>query len=136
MHPRHLTSVLVGADERSVHVTWMLGDVVPAHPVEYFSYLVQITESRGNFVKQFGVKFVGTENPEVFAFVHNFMGGGQANYVPEQVTVTSESVSVHFVDASVGVEPVAAADAHLNVNGVDLQTRFPVTIVDAPEQRA
>lgn len=130
--PRQLKSVLVGADGRGVHVTWMLGEYVSAHPVEFFTYQVEVTGNRGSFIRRFGLKFVGTEDPEVWPFVHNFVGGGQANYDPENLSVGSDSISIYFIDSSVGTEPVDSAVAHLNVNGVDVQERFPVTIVEAP----
>ena len=128
--PRLIQFVLVGADAGGVHITWMVGEAVSAHPVEYFSYLVEVTGNRGSFIKQFGVKFVGTEDPEVFPFIHDFMSATQANYSVERVSIGTDTIGVHFVDAGVGSEPIDAAVAHCNVNGVDVQERLPVTTVD------
>jgi hypothetical protein len=130
--PRHLESVLVGADARGVHVTWMLGESVSADAVEFFTYGVVVTGSRGGVIRRFGVKFVGTEDPEVFPFVNDFVGVVQANYSPEQLRFERGSVSVYFVDSDMGSEPVDTAVAYLDVNGHDVESSSPVTIVDAP----
>lgn len=128
--PRRIKDVLVGRDERSIHVTWNLGEVASAHPVEHFLYSVTITGNRGSTLKQFGVKFIGTEDPEIVAFVHDFiLPGGQANYDSEHVSVSRDAISVHFIDASVGPDKIDAATSDFNVNGVDLQERLPVTFV-------
>ncbi|CAH0192569.1 MULTISPECIES: hypothetical protein [Microbacterium] len=125
-----MQSVLVGRDDNGVHITWALGDPAPASGVEYFMYSVTVYGGRASSLKQFGVKFIGTEDPEVRAFVFDHMGGGQSNYPLDKVTITRESISVHFVDASVGPDGIDSAHAGLNVNGVDLQQRFTVTLVD------
>jgi hypothetical protein len=129
--PRHLESVLVGADARGVHVTWMLGERVSVDPVEFFTYGVTATGSQGGVIRRFGLKFVGTENPEVFPFVNDFVGVVQANYSPQRLSVERDSVSVYFIDSDMGSEPVDTAVAYLDVNGLDVETRFPVTLVEA-----
>lgn len=130
INPRLMQSVLVGRDEHSVHITWALGEPAPASGVEHFLYSVTIFGNRGSSLKQFGVKFIGTEDPEVAVFVSDRMGGGQANYPLDKVTITSDSIAVHYVDAGVGPDRIDSAYADFGVNGVDLQQRFAVTLVD------
>lgn len=130
LHPRLMTNVLVGRDDNGVHITWTLGDPAPVSRAEHFIYSVTISGNRGSTLKQFGVKFIGTEDPIVSAFVFDHMGGGQANYPIDRVTVTGDTISVNFNDASVGPDRVDSATAAFGVNTVDLQQRFAVTLVD------
>lgn len=126
--PRRLKTILLAADETGVHVTWTFGNPVEANPVEFFTYGVEVTGNRGSFIKRYAVKFVGTDDPEVFPFVHDFMSGTQSNF--GEVTIADESITVHFPDSDLGGEPVDAASGYSNVNGVDVVLQFPVTVVD------
>jgi len=130
LHPRMMESVLVGRNAGGVHITWTLGDPAPVSRTEHFLYSVTVFGNRGSTLKQFGVKFIGTEDPVVSAFVFDHKGGGQANYPIDRVTVTDSSIAVHFNDASVGPDSVDSAYATFGVNTVDLQERFAVTLVD------
>lgn len=130
LNPRLIASVLVGRDSAGVHITWEFGETASAHPVEFLTYSVLFTGSRGSTLKQFGVKFVGDDDPNVRPYVFDFVDGNQANYDPNRVTLSANAISVHFVDASVGTASIDSATANLNINGVDLQERHPVSVID------
>ncbi|MFJ2535870.1 hypothetical protein [Microbacterium maritypicum] len=130
LNPRLMTSVLVGRDADGVHITWALGDPAPVPETEHFMYSVTITGNRGSTLKQFGIKFIGLEDPEVSVFVFDHMGGGGANYPLERVTIDGDSIAVHYNDASIGPDRIDNANASFGVNGIDLQQQFPATVVD------
>lgn len=128
--PRYVASVNVVGDYEGVHITWQLGDVVPADPVENFIYSVVVTGNRGSFVRTYSVRFDGTEDPEVTAGVHELRLAARGPSRAGEVLVTTDSVSIQFVEAGLGSEAHDDANAGLQVNGVLLQQRLPVSVIE------
>jgi hypothetical protein len=123
--PRRVTSVLVEESRDSVTVTWGLGEPVVAPNVEYFGYGVYYYGPDGNGGKRFGVRF----HEEITAHVFDNASATQANYHESAVTVTDESISVHYRDADLGLGEVGTILAFSHVNGQDQQVEIPVTLM-------
>ena len=128
--PRHVAAVELVGDSAGVHITWQLGDVVSAHPVKDFIYSVVVTGNRGSFVRTYSVRFDGTEDPEVIAEVHELILAARGPNRAGEVLATTDSVSIQFVDAGLGTEPHDGAYADLRVNGVLVQQRLPVSVIE------
>lgn len=124
-HPRYVTSVMVEEDASSVTVTWGLGDPVPTTDVEYFGYELYYYGPDGNRGKRFGVRF----HDKTTAHVWDNASSTQANYHSDSVTVSPESIVVHYRDADLGLETVGTIEAFSHVNGVDSQVAVPVTLL-------
>ncbi|MFD4422171.1 hypothetical protein ACFWN7_11800 [Agromyces sp. NPDC058484] len=123
--PRLVTSVLVEEDERSVTVTWDLGEAADVALVEYFGYGVDYYGPDGNGGKRFGVRF----HEKVTAHVFEWSSNTQANYEADSVTIAEDAIVVHFRDATIGLSEVGTIHAFSQVNGTDLQVQLPVTLV-------
>lgn len=130
VRPRRVTSVELVGDAAGVHISWKLGEPVSAHPVEDFVYSVAVTGNRGSFVRTFSVRFVGTEDPEVVADVHELVLAARGPSRAGDVIVEAGSVSVQFFEAGLGSEPHDSAYADLWVNGVLVQERLPVSVLE------
>lgn len=52
----------------------------------------------------------------------------QANYEADSVTISPDSIVVHFRDASLGLDEVSTIAAYAHINGRDEQVDLPVTI--------
>jgi len=128
--PRYVASVAVVGDSEGVHITWQLGDVVPADPVQSFIYSVIVTGNRGSFVRTYSVRFEGTEDPEVTADVHELMLAARGPSRAGKVLLTTDLVSIQFVEAGLGSEPHDDAYAGLQVNGVVVQQRLAVSVIE------
>jgi hypothetical protein len=124
LRPRYVTSVLVEEGDGTVTVTWGLGDVVPG-AVEYFGYEVDYFGPDGNGGKRFGVRFHG----KVSAHVFEWSSATQANYEADSVTATDESVVVFYRDADLGLPEIGTIKACSHLNGNDVQTDLPVTLL-------
>jgi hypothetical protein len=120
---------LVG-DAAGVHVRWGLGEPVSAHPVQDFVYSVVVTGNRGSFVRTFSVRFVGTEDPEIVADVHELILAARGPSHAGEVMVDDNSISIQFLEAGLGSDPHDSAYADLRVNGVSVQERLPVSVLE------
>lgn len=112
-----------------VHIiTWRLGEEVSVITVQSSLYSVVVTGIRGNFVGTYSVRFAGTEDSEVITDVHDL---GRAARGPSRVgdeIVEGASVSIQFFDAGIGLEPHQHAYADVQVNGVLMQERLPLSV--------
>ena len=122
--PRYVTSVLVEEADGTVTVTWGLGDVIPGD-VEYFGYGVDYFGRDGNGGKRFGVRF--HERPS--AHVFEWASATQANYEPDSITLDADRLVVHYRDADLGLPEIGTIRAFSHLNGVDVQTELPVTLL-------
>ncbi len=123
--PRTVTSVLAEVRADSVTVTWGLGEPVEVGDVEFFGYGIYYYDPSGNGGKRLGVRF----GDEITAWVFDNASATQANYEASSVTVTDEAVTVHFNDASLGLDAVGTIEAYAHVNGHDTQVELPVTLL-------
>jgi hypothetical protein len=124
IRPRYVTSVLVEEGDGAVTVTWGLGDVIDG-AVEFFGYGVDYYGVDGNGGKRFGVRF-GTE---VSGHVFEWTSNTQANYDSDSVTATNDSIVVFYRDADIGLTEVGTIKAFSHLNGGDIQTDLPVTLL-------
>lgn len=123
--PRTVTSVLVEEDAQSVRVTWGIGDTVAAGASEYFGYGLYYFDPTGNGGKRFGVRF----GESISAWVFDNESATQANYEADCVTIADDSVVVHFLDASLGLQTVGTIAAYAHIDGRDEQVDIPVTLL-------
>jgi len=123
--PRTVTSVLVEEDADSVTVTWGLGEIAVTEPPEYFGYGMYYYDPTGNGGKRFGVRF-GTV---ISAWVFDNASATQANYAADSVSISSDSIVVHYHDASLGLDKIGTIQAYAHVNGGDEQVEIPVTLL-------
>lgn len=130
VRPRRVTSVELVGDAAGVHISWRLGEPVLAHPVHNFMYSVVVTGNRGSFVRTFSVRFVGTEDPEVVADVHELVLAARGPSRAGDVIVESDSVSIQFFEVGLGSESHDSAYADLWVNGVLVQERLSVSVLE------
>ncbi|WP_426183480.1 hypothetical protein [Microbacterium sp. TWP3-1-2b2] len=122
--PRFVTSVLIEERDGSVTVTWGLGEVIPGD-VEYFGYGVDYHGVDGNGGKRYGVRFHETASAHVFEWASST----QANYDATNVRPLESGLVVFYPDASIGLDDVGALHAFSHLNGQDVQTDFPVTLI-------
>lgn len=122
--PRYVTSVLVEEGQGSVTVTWGVGDVIPGD-VEYFGYGVDYFGLDGNGGKRFGVRF--HEKPS--AHVFEWSSATQANYEPDNIDYDGDRLVVFYRDADIGLPDVGTIRGFSHLNGADVQTRLPVTLL-------
>lgn len=122
--PRYVTSVLVEEGDGTVTVTWGLGDVMPGD-VEYFGYGVDYFGVDGNGGKRFDVHF----HERATAGVFEWSSATNANYEPDSITVHDDRIVVFYRDASIGLREVGTIYAFSHLNGEDVQTRLPVTLM-------
>jgi len=123
--PRIVTSVLVEEGDGWVAVTWGLGDPAGVGPIEYFGYGVDYYGPDGNGGKRFGVRFHETASAHIF----DWTSSTQANYESDSITFGQDSIVVHYRDASIGLPEVGTIQAFSHVNGTDLQSALPVTLM-------
>ncbi len=123
--PRTVTSVVAEVGTDSITVTWGLGDRVPVDDVEFFGYGVYYYDPTGNGGKRLGVRF----GDAITAWVFDNASATQANYAASSVTATNEALTVHFHDASLGLNEVGTIEAYAHVNGHDMQVDLPVTLL-------
>ena len=128
--PRYVASVEVVGDSAGVHITWHLREVVPADPVQNFTYSVVVTGNRGSFVRTYSVRFDGAEDPEVSAQVRELLLAARGPSRVGEIFVTTGSVSIQFVESGLGLDPHDDAYAGLQVNGVLVQQRLPVSVIE------
>jgi hypothetical protein len=122
--PRLVTSVLVEEAPDGVTVTWGLGDSIPGD-VEFFGYGVDYYDANASNGKRFGVRF----GSEPTAHVFEWSSATQANYTADSIAVTGDSIVVFYVDASIGVDELGQIEAFSHLNGQDVQTGLPVTLL-------
>lgn len=122
--PCYITSVLVEEHGGTVTVSWGFGDEIPGD-VEYFGYGVDYFGPDGNGGKRFGVRF--GEQPS--AHVFEWSSATQANYDASSVMPIESGLVVTYRDASIGLPEVGTIRAFSHVNGEDVQTDVPVTLV-------
>lgn len=122
--PRYLTSVLVEEHNGSVTLHLGLGEVIPG-PVEYFGYGVDYYGIDGNVGKRYGVRFAEVASAHVF----EWSSSTQANYTDASVTPIQDALIVFYPDASIGLDEVGTIKAFSHVNGQDVQTELPVTLI-------
>ncbi|MCU1442023.1 MAG: hypothetical protein JWQ59_173, partial [Cryobacterium sp.] len=65
----------------------------------------------------------------VSAHVFEWSSSTQSNYESDSVTVSDDSIVVHYRDASIGLPEVGTIQAFSHVNGTDLQLALPVTLM-------
>lgn len=123
--PRTVTSVVAEVGTDSVTVTWGLGEPVEVADVEFFGYGVYYYDPTGNGGKRLGVRF----GDAITAWVFDNASATQANYEASSVTVTDEAVTVHFNDASLGLNALGTIEAYAHVNGRDTQAELAVTLL-------
>ena len=120
--PQYLTSVLVEERDGSVTVTLGLGDPIPGE-VEYFGYGVDYFGPDGNGGKRFGVRFGSGATAHVF----EWSSATQAN--AGSISYLEDGLVIFYPDASIGLEQVGKISAFSHLNGQDVQTGFPVTLI-------
>lgn len=125
--PRELVSVLVDVDERSVTVTFDLGDPydVDVAP-DYFMYGLVLVGDAGRVARRFGVKF-GPD--KTTAHIFDVASTTQSNYDASHVTDRGSSVVVHYVDAPLGVEVIDSVLGFASVEGEDVAVDVPGQIL-------
>ncbi|MFJ8322077.1 hypothetical protein [Micrococcus luteus] len=123
--PRTVTSVLAEVGTDSVTITWGLGEPVDVGDVEFFGYGIYYYDPTGNGGKRLGVRF----GDAITAWVFHNASATQANYEASSVTATKDAVTVHFHDASLGLDAVGTIAAYAHVNGHDTQAELPVTLL-------
>jgi hypothetical protein len=128
--PRHVASVELVGDSAGVHITWRLGDVVSTQTVRDFAYSVVVTGNRGSFVRTYSFRFEGTADPEVTAEVHELLLAARGPSSVGDMIVTDDSVSAQFIGAGLGADPHDDAQADLRVNGVLVQQKLSVIVVE------
>lgn len=122
--PRFVTSVFVEEHDGKVTVTWGLGELIPGD-VEYFGYGVDYYGMDGNGGKRYDVQF----HEKVSAHVFDWTSSTQANYDSTNVTPIESGLVVSYPDANIGLDKVGMIRAFSHINGQDLQTDLPVTLV-------
>ncbi|MDQ0645603.1 hypothetical protein [Microbacterium murale] len=122
--PRYVTSALIEVEGGSITVTWGLGEVIPGE-IEYFGYGIDYYGVDGNGGKRYGVRF----HEQATAHVFEWSSATQANYTSASITHTDERIVVFYPDASIGLEDVGTIQAFSHVNGADIQTGIPVTLM-------
>lgn len=122
-HPRVVTSVLVEELEGTLVVTWGLGE--PAGEVSYFGLEVYYFGPDGNGGKRLGVRFA----EEITAHIWDHESSTQANYVADAVEVLADSIVVTYHHASIGLHDVGTIAAFTHIDGRDMQTELPVTLL-------
>lgn len=122
--PRYVTSVLVEEGDGSVTVTLGLGDLIPGD-VEYFGYGVDYFGPDGNGGKRFGVRF----HEKASAHVFEWASATEANYDADSITLVDDRLVVFYRDADLGLPAIGTIRAFSHLNGVDVQTELPVTVL-------
>lgn len=123
--PQRVTSVLAEVGTDSITVTWGLGEPVEVGDVGFFGYGVYYYDPTGNGGKRLGVRF----GDETTAWVFDNATATQANYEAPSVTAANDAVTVHFQDASLGLDAVGTIEAYAHINGHDTQVNLPVTLL-------
>lgn len=113
-----------------MHIRWGLGEPVSAHPVQDFVYSVVVTGNRGSFVRTFSVRFVGTEDPEIVPDFHELVLAARGPSRAGAMVIDGNSIAIQFLEAGLGSEPHDSAHADLRVNGVSVQERLPVRVLE------
>jgi hypothetical protein len=124
---RELRKVLIEVGDDEVVVTFALGEPVPG-PVEWATYAAQVYNPNGDGGKQFGVR-LGIEKTS--AHIADFGSRTtQANYDGSYVEISDSTIIVRYRDASLGVSLGGTSRAFLAINGQDVNTDVPVTVID------
>lgn len=100
-----------------------LGDVIPRDV--YYGYGVDYFDRDGNGGKRFGVRV--RERPS--AHVFEWASATQANYEPDSITLEADRLVVLYRDADLGLPEIGTIRAFSHLNGVDVQTELPVTLL-------
>ncbi|MEV4667802.1 hypothetical protein [Microbacterium sp. LWO12-1.2] len=120
--PQYLTSVLVEERDGSVTVTLGLGDPIPGE-AENFGYAVDYYGQDGNGGKRFGVRFGSEATTHVF----DWSSSTQANV--GRLSHIEDGLVIFYPDAGVGLDAIGKISAFSHLNGQDVQTDFPVTLL-------
>jgi hypothetical protein len=121
-----LVKALVEVDADLITVTFALGD--PAdRPVEWATYGADIYGPDGNGGKRFGVWL---SDDKTSAHIFDFSSATQSNYDGSFVEVSGSSIVVRYRDASLGVPLGGTGRAYFAINGQDVNTNMPVTVIE------
>lgn len=121
--PQYLTSAFVEEREGSLTVTLGLGDVIPGD-VEFFGYGIDYYGPDGNDGKRLGIRF-GQDGAA--ALIFEWSSATQAN--AGHVAYLEDSLVITYPDASLGLDEIGSIHAFAHLNGDDVQTGQPVTVV-------
>lgn len=119
--PREVTSVVMEETPTDVIVTWGLGAALD--PASYHGYGI---DYYGNGGKRFGVRFTAND---ATAHVFEWASGTQANYTADAITHTDTTLTIHYRDASIGLDTVGTINAFAHRDGTDTQVDVPVTLL-------
>lgn len=128
LEPRVVTSATVEKRVNEVTVTWTLGELAPGGASEFMSYGVEVAGDEGSVVRRFAVKMFASAR--TIAYIFEMPSATQVNYDATTVTITDTRVVARFNDAVLGVQAVSSVAPWLDVDGRDVQSSAPATIVD------
>jgi hypothetical protein len=125
--PRLLVSVVVEAGPDQLVATFDLGEPAPMEEREFSGYGVDYYGPDGNGGKQLGVRHSVAEGWS--AHIFEWESATQANYTADAVDVSQAAVIVRYRDATLGLDEVGTVIAFSHVDGDDVQSDVPVTLL-------
>lgn len=127
LQPRALTSVMLYAVTDDVSLTWILGEPLAKDAWGFVSYGVTTFDADGAPYRGFGVKQYADALTTAYVFDH--ASTSQANYDDKYIAESASTIFALYVGAALHPRQVASAAAWVNVDGDDVVTDIPVTIL-------